>query len=48
MHKHAGAGVLANVKFAVFGLGDSAYAQFNVVARKLHAIATAWGCHNAS
>ncbi len=30
-------GALATVKFAVFGLGDSAYAQFNVVARKLHA-----------
>jgi sulfite reductase alpha subunit-like flavoprotein len=28
---------LSNVKCAVFGLGDSAYAQFNVVARKLHA-----------
>ena len=35
--KGGGAGALANVKFAVFGLGDSAYAQFNVVARKLHA-----------
>ena len=32
-----GGGALAGVKFAVFGLGDSAYAQFNVVARKLHA-----------
>ena len=28
---------LSNVKCAVFGLGDSAYAQFNVVARKLQA-----------
>eukprot|EP00946_MAST-07B_sp_MAST-7B-sp1_P001210 g1210.t1 len=33
----SGRGALAGVKFAVFGLGDSSYAQFNVVARKLHA-----------
>lgn len=28
--------ILKGLRFAVFGLGDSAYVQFNVVAKKLH------------
>lgn len=28
---------LCNMRFAVFGLGDSGYAKYNATARKLHA-----------
>ena len=39
-------GSLKDVQFAVFGLGDSAYVKFNVVAKKLHNRLCSLGAQN--